>query len=152
MCYSNRHRLSSLQPHSFSCKRTFCLPYSKMHHYIYRKFTVNFFDMDIHSFSRRATSSNFKEFSPHVLGLVLTYHMNCRMSIRQTAQAMWDIHIVKISHTTVANYAMTASAVIKHFVDSYDYKHSNILAADETYIKKRGITGNQSTNGRYLSY
>ena len=49
------------------------------------------------------------------------------------------IHNVKISHTTVANYSMNAAAVIKPFVDSYDYKPSNILSADETYIRKKGI-------------
>lgn len=41
--------------------------------------------------------------------------------------------------TTVASYAMTAAAVIKPFVDHYDYKPSNILSADETYIKKLGV-------------
>ena len=39
----------------------------------------------------------------------------------------------------VANYAMTAASVIKPFVDTYDYKPSNILSADETYIKKLGV-------------
>lgn len=36
-------------------------------------------------------------------------------------------------------YAMTAAAVIKPFTDSFDYKPSNILSADETYIKVKGI-------------
>jgi len=39
----------------------------------------------------------------------------------------------------VANYALTAAAVIKPFVDTFDYKPSNILSADETYIKVKGI-------------
>ena len=108
-------------------------------HYIYREFTVSFFDMDLHSLPGRATSFNFKKFNPHILGLVLTYHVNCRMSTRQVTQALWDIHNVKISHTTVANYAITAAAVIKPFVDSYDYRPSHILSADETYIKKKGV-------------
>lgn len=39
----------------------------------------------------------------------------------------------------VANYALTATSVIKPFVDAYDYNPSNILSADETYIKVNGI-------------
>lgn len=39
----------------------------------------------------------------------------------------------------VANYALTAAAVIKPFVDTYDYTPSNILSDDETYIKVNGV-------------
>ncbi|CAI3585249.1 DDE_Tnp_IS240 domain-containing protein [Clostridium neonatale] len=39
----------------------------------------------------------------------------------------------------VANYALTAASVIKPFIDTFDYKPSKILAADETYIKVKGI-------------
>lgn len=108
-------------------------------HYLYREFTINFFDMDLHSLPANATSFNFKKFNPHTLGLVLTYHVNLGLSTRKTAHALEEIHGIKISHTTVANYAMTAAAVIKPFVDTYDYKPSNILSADETYIKKLGV-------------
>lgn len=41
----------------------------------------------------------------------------------------------------VANYAKTAAVVIKPFVDHYDYKPSNTMVADETYIKVRGVKG-----------
>ena len=108
-------------------------------HYLYREFTIDFFSMDLHSLPKRATSFNFKKFNPHILGLILTYHVNCRLSTRQTAQVMWEVHKVKVSHSTVANYAMTAAAVIKPFVDTYDYKPTARLAADETYIKKLGV-------------
>jgi len=108
-------------------------------HYIYREFTINFFDMALHSLPARATSFSFKKFNPHVLGLVLTYHVNLGLSTRKTSHALEEIHGIKLSHTTVANYAMTAAAVIKPFVDTYDYKPTNILSADETYIKKLGI-------------
>ena len=39
----------------------------------------------------------------------------------------------------VHNYAKTAAVIIRPFVDSYDYNPSNELAADETYIKIKGI-------------
>ena len=108
-------------------------------HYIYREFTIDFFHMDLYSLPKNATSFNFKKFNPHILGLVLTYHINLKLSTRQTSHALEEVHNIKISHTTVANYAMTAAAVIKPFVDTYDYKPSNILSADETYIKKLGV-------------
>lgn len=41
----------------------------------------------------------------------------------------------------VASYARTAAVLIKPFVDTYDYKPSSHLSADETYIKIKGIKG-----------
>ena len=108
-------------------------------HYIYREFTVDFFKMDLHEISKRAVNFSFKKFNPHIMGLCLTYHVNLNLSTRQTANALSDVHGIKISHTMVANYAQTAAAVIKPFVDTYDYKPSTILSADETYIKVKGV-------------
>ena len=39
----------------------------------------------------------------------------------------------------VANYARTAAAVIKPFVDRYHYERSDTFIGDETYIKTRGL-------------
>ena len=82
---------------------------------------------------------SYKKFNPHIIGLCLTYHVNLNLSTRQTANVLSDVHGIKISHTMVANYARTAAAVIKPFVDTYDYKPSTILSADETYIKVKGV-------------
>lgn len=108
-------------------------------HYIYREFNINFFKVNIHTISERATSLNFKKFNPHIMGLVLTYHVNLKLSTRQTAHALKEVHGIDISHTMVSNYALTAAAVIKPFVDTFNYKPSKILSADETYIKVKGI-------------
>ncbi|OPJ54560.1 DDE-type integrase/transposase/recombinase [Clostridium oryzae] len=108
-------------------------------HYIYREFTVDFFKMDLNSLPARAINFSFKKFNPHIMGLCLTYHVNLKLSTRQTAHALEEVHGIKISHTMVAHYATTAAAVIKPFVDSFNYKPSNILSADETYIKVKGI-------------
>ena len=109
-------------------------------HYIYREFTVDFFKMDLHAISKRASNFSFRKFNPHIMGLCLTYHVNLKLSTRQTAHALFEVHGIKISHTMIAKYALTAAAVIKPFVDTYNYKPSNILSADETYIKVKGIT------------
>jgi len=73
------------------------------------------------------------------MGLCLTYHVNLGLSSRKTAQALFDIHGVKISHVTVSKYAKTAAYTVKPFVDNFDYKPSNYLAADETYTKVKGV-------------
>ncbi|MBC8061395.1 MAG: DDE-type integrase/transposase/recombinase [Clostridiaceae bacterium] len=108
-------------------------------HYIYREFTTNYFDVDLSSMPKGATSLKFRNFSSHVMGLCLTYKVNLGLSTRRTALALWEIHGVKISHVMVSRYAITAAALVKPFVDNYDYKPTNYLAADETYTKVKGI-------------
>lgn len=82
---------------------------------------------------------NFREFSPHVLGLCLTYMVNIGLSSRATQRALLEIHGVRISHVTVSKYAKTAAAIVQPYVDSYDYKPTSYLAADETYVRVKGI-------------
>lgn len=108
-------------------------------HYIYREFTIDFFKVDLSSMPKGSTSLTFRNFSPHIMGLCLTYHVNLGLSTRVTARALWEVHQVKISHTMVSNYAKTAAALVKPFVDNFDYKPSNYLAADETYTKVKGV-------------
>ena len=108
-------------------------------HYIYRELTMDFFKMDLHALPKRATNFKYKKFNAHIMGLCLTYHVNLQLSTRQTARALKEVHGIDISHTTVSNYALTAASVIKPFVDTFDYQPSNNLAADETYIKVKGI-------------
>jgi len=69
----------------------------------------------------------------------LTYHVNLGLSSRKTAQALLEIHGVRISHVTVSKYAKSAVVTIKPFVDIFDYKPSNHIAADETYTKVKGV-------------
>lgn len=110
-------------------------------HYIYRDFTTDFFSMDLDSLPKNASSLKFGKFSPYIIGLCLTYHINYQISLRRTADIMWDVHGVKISHQQIANYCKTAAMIVKPFVDNYDYKPTNEFAADETYIKVRGKKG-----------
>ncbi len=110
-------------------------------HYIYREFTVDFFSMDLSQLPKWATSFKYRKNNAHIMGLCLTYHVNLGLSLRKTAEAMEEIHNIPISHTMVANYAKTAAVLIKPFVDSYNYKPSNNLSADETYIKIKGVKG-----------
>ena len=108
-------------------------------HYLYREFTIDFFKMDLSSMPKGSVNFSFRNFSPHIMGLCLTYNVNLGMSTRATARALSEIHGVKISHVMVSKYAKTAAAIVKTFVDSYDYKPTNYLAGDETYIKVKGV-------------
>ena len=77
--------------------------------------------------------------SSHVLGLVLTYHVNYSLSLRKTAAIMWDVHNVKISHQTIANYLNAVAPIVKPFIDHHPYELSDSHCGDETYIKIGGV-------------
>ena len=108
-------------------------------HYLYREFKLDFFKVDLYSLPKNASSLAFRKFSPHIMGLCLTYLVNCGLSTRKTRDVMREVHGIKISHTQIANYATTAAFLVKPFVDSFDYKPTNYLAADETYTKVKGV-------------
>ena len=110
-------------------------------HYIYREFLIDFFQMDLNSLPKNASSLKFRKFDQNILGLCLSYKINLGLSLRKTAQALHDIHGIKISHQQVANYLKTAAVCIKPFVDNYNYDAGTVFTADETYIKIRGIKG-----------
>ena len=110
-------------------------------HYIYREFQIDFFKMDLNSLPKNASSLKFNKFDQNILGLCLSYKINLGLSLRKTAQALNDIHGIKISHQQVANYLKTAAVCIKPFIDNYNYDAGKVFTADETYIKIRGIKG-----------
>jgi transposase-like protein len=114
-------------------------PYRFKLHYVYREFTTDFFKMDLSSMPGKATGFKFRKFSPHILGLCLTYVVNCSLSTRATSRVMLDIHGVRISHGMIARYVQSASAIVAQFVMDYDYKPTNYIAADETYVKVKGV-------------
>ncbi len=107
--------------------------------YLYREFHLKFSEMQLYSMPKGSVNFNFRGFSPHILGLCLTYMVNLGLSSRATQRALLEIHGVKISHVTVSKYAKTAAAIVQPYVDSYDYKPTSYLAADETYVKVKGV-------------
>jgi transposase-like protein len=110
-------------------------------HYIYREFTIDFFKMDITSLPKNASSLKFSKHNAYIMSLCLTMHVNLGLSLRKTSQALKDLYNISISHQMVANYCKTAAICIKPFVDTYPYEKNSVFAADETYIKVRGIKG-----------
>jgi rubredoxin len=99
-------------------------------HYIYRELAVDFFRMDLDSLPKNASSLKFSKHNSHIMSLCLTMHVNLQLSLRKTAQALNDLYGIKISHQQVANYARTASLLVKPFVDHYHYPKSKTFIAD----------------------
>lgn len=110
-------------------------------HYTYREFKFTMDDVKKNNLNfDTKISLNKIHFSETVLGLAITYHINYGLSTRKTALIMKEIHNVKISHQTIANYCEMAASYTQNLLDKYNYKLSNEIAADETYIKIRGKT------------
>ncbi len=76
--------------------------------------------------------------SKHVLGLALTYYVNYGLSLRKTALVLYEIHDIKISHQTIANYAQAASHLLFPWMDNYKHDLNSYHCGDETYVKVLG--------------
>jgi putative transposase len=115
-------------------------PYKYKLHYYYRVFNIELDSLKEDPQKPSAVDLSRIRKAKHLLGLVLTYHINYGLSTRKTSSILWDIHNTKISHQTVANYAASAARVVKPYVDNYRYELSNSVSVcgDETYIKVLG--------------
>lgn len=76
--------------------------------------------------------------SKHVLGLVLTYYVNYGLSLRKTALILFEVHDIKISHQTIANYAQAASHLLFPWMDNFKHDLNDYQCGDETYVKVLG--------------
>ena len=106
--------------------------------YIYRKFHFNFTPLSKSNDHVPIVDLPNITASDHVLGLILTYHINYGLPLRKTAALMFDVHGVKISHQTVSNYCNAVAPRVKPFIDNFKYELSNSFCGDETYIKIKG--------------
>ena len=110
--------------------------------YIYRKFNIDLpkLTQDYRDFIKSPVDLSRTYSSQYIIGLCLTYHVNYGLSFRQTASILRDVHEVFISYKTVENYCKSASSIVHPLLEFYPYELSDILAADETYIKILGKT------------
>lgn len=106
--------------------------------YIYRKFNIDLESLSKDSPVKSKVGLDKIHSSHHVLGLALTYHINYGIPLRKTAALMFDIHNVKISHQTIANYCDSVAPIVKPFLDGFHYDLSDKFCGDETYIKVKG--------------
>ena len=111
-------------------------------HYVYRKFNIDLprITQDYRDFIKTPIDISRAYKSQYIIGLCLTYHVNYGMSYRQTAALLRDVHEVYISYKTVENYCKAVSTIVHPVLEFYPYELSDVLAADETYIKILGKT------------
>ena len=79
-------------------------PYKYKLRYYYRVFDIEFDSLKEDQKYPDAVDLSRIRKPKYALGLALTYHINYGLSTRQTASILWDIHRIKISHQTIANY------------------------------------------------
>lgn len=106
--------------------------------YIYRKFNFYFTPLSKENDNLPLVDLPNIKASPHVLGLILTYRINYGLPLAKTAALMYDVHSVKVSHQTVANYCNAVAPRVKPFVDGFPYELSDSFCGDETYVKVGG--------------
>ena len=111
-------------------------------HYVYRKFNIDLprITQDYCDFIKTPIDISRAYKSQYIIGLCLTYHVNYGMSYRQTAALLRDVHEVYLSYKTVENYCKAVSTIVHPVLEFYPYELSDVLAADETYIKVLGKT------------
>lgn len=115
-------------------------PYKFKLHYITRVFDATL--EELKNLSKRVLPSKVElskiRNTQYVLGLTLTYYVNYGLSLRKTALILREVHDIRISHQTIANYAEAASHVLSPWLEDFQYDLTDYLCADETYIKVLG--------------
>lgn len=81
----------------------------------------------------------FRKFSSLIMGLCLIYHVNLELFTQATIKALWKIHQVNISYL-VSKYFKIADTLYKIIIDNFDYKSTDYLAADKTYVKIKSVS------------
>ena len=135
-CSYRKKNISSMSPEQKALFKK--SPHAFKLRFIYRKFNFNFTPLSKANEYVPLVDLPDITASPHVLGLILTYRVNYGLPLRKTAAIMYDIHNVKVSHQTIANYCNAVAPRVKPFVDHFPYELSNSFCGDETYVKVGG--------------
>lgn len=115
-------------------------PYSFSLHYITRVFNASLDTLEKIQMKIEPSKIDLSRIrnSKHVLGLVLTYYINYGLSLRKTALILFEVHDIKISHQTIANYAQAASHLLFPWLDNFKHELNPYQCGDETYVKVLG--------------
>jgi transposase-like protein/ssDNA-binding Zn-finger/Zn-ribbon topoisomerase 1 len=74
------------------------------------------------------------------VGLALAYSVSFGLSSRMTAQVLREVHGVAVSHQTVLNWMTAAAPLVWNTLERLKGRmRETLVAADETYIKVRGV-------------
>lgn len=142
-CYNKkcRHYKDELKNMSKEDKKTYKQnPSTFSLHYITRVFNASLQMLENIQYKIKPSQVDLSRIrnSKHVLGLVLTYYVNYGLSLRKTALILYEIHDIKISHQTIANYAQAASHLLFPWLDSFQHNLDSYQCGDETYVKVLG--------------
>jgi len=107
--------------------------------YIYREYKINLKDIIANELKEPLDKIDKFRYSLSTIGLVLTFHITLKHSTRETAFALRKIFGMRISHSTVDRMAKAAAPICHHFNLKNIPKVPGEQAADETYIKVKGV-------------
>ena len=127
-CSYYLHNLSKVYPEHL--KEDFGKNKYKLH-YIYREFTVDFFQMDISSLPKNASSLKFSRHNSYIMSLCLTMYVNLGLSLRKTSQALKDLYNISISHQQIANYSVALWVAYYNFLRPHQYNNYKVLNSVE---------------------
>lgn len=137
-CSHYRNELKKLSPEDK--KKYKQMPSAFSLHYITRVFNASLQKLEniqLNILPSKVDLSRIRN-SRHVLGLILTYYVNYGLSLRKTALILNEVHDIKISHQTIANYAEAASHLLFPWMDNFKHDLNPYQCGDETYVKVLG--------------
>lgn len=129
----NLHKLSKQDLAKF--KKS---PSSFSLHYIYRIPKFEFKNLLEPDTKKPINNIGSIRCSYFTLGLILTYKYNYGLSARKISALLYDVHEIKISHTTILTYCKIVAPIVKFFLDNFKYDTSGNFCGDETYVKVKG--------------
>lgn len=107
-------------------------------HYIYRVPKFDFKNLFERNSNKPINNIGSIRCSYFTLGLILTYKYNYGLSARKIASLLFDVHQIKVSHTTIISYCQIVAPIVKFFLDNFKYDTSGKYCGDETYSKVKG--------------
>lgn len=133
-CYvQNLNTLSKKERKQYESQPSnFCL------HYIFRVPKYDFKNLLERNSGKPINNIGSIRCSYFTLGLILTYKYNYGLSARKIATLLYDVHQIKISHTTIISYCKIVAPIVKYFLDNFKYDTSGKFCGDETYTKVKG--------------
>jgi len=66
---------------------------------------------------------------------VIFYYINYGFSLRKTTIIPYEVHNIKISHQTIANYTQATSNLLFSWIDNFKHNLNLYHCDDETYVK-----------------
>ena len=109
--------------------------------YKFRDFFLDISKLQIASPSAPKVDLKNIHYSTSVVGLAITFYINYKLSLRETAQCLNEFFNVEISHQTLANWIQSLAILLMPLIADEKIDTSSLLAIDETYERYKGKWG-----------